>query len=173
LAFFAGPEYSELSTQIVSTVVTVPLVSVVAVTDSHDRLSVAGGASFSWQGERTSISATGLRKVNDGGGLLTVVDATTGTASIRRQLARSSTMELAAIYGDSRALDQTASVFTEIKSASGSLAWVQRMGKSFSATLGYARDYQQQEVPTVPSVNIYHNRGWITLGYQFTKPLGR
>jgi len=173
LAFFAGPEYSELSTQIVSTVVAVPLVSVVAVTDSHDRLSVAGGASFSWQGERTSISATGLRKVNDGGGLLTVVDATTGTASIRRQLTRSSTVELAAIYGDSRALDQTSSVFTELKSASGSLAWVQRMGKSFSATLGYARDYQQQDVLTVPSANIYHNRGWITLGYQFTKPLGR
>ena len=35
LAFFAGPEYSELNTQIVSTVVTVPLVSVVAVPDSH------------------------------------------------------------------------------------------------------------------------------------------
>ncbi len=173
LAFFAGPEYSELSTQIVSTEVTVPLVSVVAVTDSHDRLSVAGGASFSWQGERTSISATGLRKVNDGGGLLTVVDATTGTASIRRQLTRSSTVELAAIYGDSRALDQTSSVFTEIKSASGSLAWVQRMGRSFSATLGYGRDYQQQTVVAAPSVNVNHNRGWITLGYQFTKPLGR
>ena len=69
---------------------------------------------------------------------------TTGTASIRRQLTRSATVELAAIYGDSRALDQASSTFSEIKSASGSLVWVQRMGRSFSATLGYARDYQQQ-----------------------------
>jgi len=173
LAFFAGPEYSELNTQVVSTIVAIPLVSVVAVPDTRQRLSVAGGASFSWLGERTSISASGLRKVSDGGGLLTAVDMTTGTASIRRQLYRSATVELAAIYGDSRALDQASSTFREIKSASGSLVWVQRMGRDFSAALGYARDYQQQLVPTVPSVNIYHNRGWITLNYHFTKPLGR
>jgi hypothetical protein len=173
LAFFAGPEYSELNTQIVSTVVAVPQVSVVAVPYSHERLSVAGGASFSWQGERTSISASGLRRVSDGGGLLTAVDMTTGTASIRQQLNRSATVELAAIYGDSRTLDQASSAFSEIKSAAGSLIWVQRMGRDFSATLGYARDYQQQLAPTAPSVNIYHNRGWITLNYQFTKPLGR
>lgn len=173
LAFFAGPEYSELNTQVVSTIVAIPLVTVVAVPDAQQRLSAAGGASFSWLGERTSISASGLRKVSDGGGLLTAVDMTTGTASIRRQLNRSASVALAAIYGDSRALDQASSTFSEIKSASGSLVWVQRMGRDFSATLGYARDYQQQLAPTVPSVNLYHNRGWITLNYQFTKPLGR
>ena len=173
LAFFAGPEYSELSTQIVSTVVTVPLVSVVAVPDSQDRLSVAGGASFSWLGERTSIRASGLHKVSDGGGLLTAVEFTSGNASIRRQLTRSSTVELGAVYGDSRALDQAASTFSEVKSASGSLVWVQQLGRSFSTTLGYGRDYQQQTVVAASSENVNHNRGWVTLGYQFSKALGR
>ena len=173
LAFFAGPEYSELNTQVVSTVVTVPVVSVVAMPEARQRLSEAGGATFSWLGERTSISASGLRRVSDGGGLLTAVDMTTGTASIRRQLNRSASLELAAIYGDSRALDQASSPFSDVKSASGSLVWVQRMGRDFSATLGYARYYQQELAPTAASVNIYHNRGWITLNYQFSKPLGR
>jgi hypothetical protein len=173
LAFFAGPEYSELSTQIVSTVVTVPLVSVVAVPDSQNRLSVAGGASFSWLGERTSIRASGLHKVSDGGGLLTAVDFTSGNASIRRQLTRSATVELGAVYGDSRALDQAASTFSEVKSLSGNLVWVQQMGRNFSTTLGYGRDYQQQTEVEASSVNVNHNRGWVTLGYQFSKALGR
>jgi hypothetical protein len=114
-----------------------------------------------------------LRKVSDGGGLLTAVDVTSGNASIRRQLTRSSTLELGAVYGDSRALDQAASRFSEVKSASGSLVWVQQMGRSFSATLGYGRDYQQQTVVAASSVGVNHNRGWVTLGYHFSRALGR
>jgi hypothetical protein len=47
------------------------------------------------------------------------------------------------------------------------------MGRSFSATLGYGRDYQQQMVVAASSANVNHNRGWVTLGYQFSKALGR
>jgi len=173
LAVFAGPEYSDLSAQIISTSVTLPFVSVVSTPSARQNWSLSGGASFSWQGERTSIRASGARKVSDGGGFLTAVSLITGSGAVRRQLTRTSTLELGAIYGDSRALEPAVNTFTVIKSASGSLSWEQQLGRSFSATLGYARDYQQENIATPPAFDINHNRGWVTLAYQFSRPLGR
>lgn len=173
LAFFAGPEYSELNMQIVSTAVTVPFVTVVATPATRQNWLVSGGASFGWQGEHTSISLSAVRKVSDGGGFLTAVHLTSVSGGVRRQLARGTNLEVSMIYGDSRSLIGGSSTFSTIKSASGSLSWEQNLGRSFTATFGYARDYQQENTVVPPALNINHNRGWVTLGYQFSRPLGR
>jgi hypothetical protein len=173
LAFFAGPEYSQLRSQIVATSITLPFVSVVSDPTSRQIWTVSGGASFSWQGRRTSVEASGARKITDGGGLVSGVQLMTGSMALRRQLGRYSTVELRGIYGHSQALEQASSSFSLVQSASGSVEWEQRLGRNFSARLGYARDYQQQSQFAFPGVDINHNRGWVTLGYQFTRPLGR
>lgn len=174
LAFFAGPEYTQLSNTVVSTNIVLPLVTVTSVNTAQNRWSVAGGASFSWQGKRTSVRASGVRKVSDGGGLLTAVDVTTGDGAVRRQMTRSGNLEFGVLYAGSRALDAGATTFfSNLKTVSGSLLWEQKMGHSFTTTLGYARDYQQENGPTVTTLNVNHNRGWVTIAYQFSRPLGR
>ena len=169
LALFAGPEYTDVSGTVVDNTVAPPLITSAA----HQGWSTAGGASFSWQGQRTSLHASGVRKVSDGGGLLQAVTVTTGEGAIRRQLTRNTNLEFSGVYADSRALQAGAGSFTQLKTASGTVVWEQHFGRSFSANLGYARDYQQQNAITAPTLDVNHNRGWITLAYEFTHPLGR
>jgi hypothetical protein len=174
LAFFAGPEYTDLTDQIVTVSLSLPVVTVTSVVDPESRWAAAGGASFSWLGSHTSIRASGVRKVSDGGGLLTAVDMTTGEGAVRRQLTRSSSLEVGVIYAASKALDAGATTFYDnLKSVSGSVQWEQHLGKNFTSVMGYARDYQQENGPSVTGLNVNHNRGWVTIGYQFSRPLGR
>jgi len=169
LALFAGPEYTDFRGQVVDNTVSPPQIS----TAAHQRWSTAGGASFSWQGQRTGIRASGIRKVSDGGGLLEAVTVTTGEGAVRRQLTRTSNLEFSAIYANSRALQQGASSFLTLKSTSVSVAWEQQIGRNFTANFGYGRDYQQESATSIPGLDINHNRGWVTLAYGFTHPIGR
>jgi hypothetical protein len=173
LALFAGPEYSQLSSQIVTTSVGLPQVTVTSVAASRDWWTVSGGASFSWQGQHTTVRASAVRKVSDGGGLLTATVLTSGSGALRRQLSRNSSLEFGVLYGNSQAVDSGTTAFNLIKTASGNLQWEQSIGRSFIATFGYAREYQLENGLGIPSVDVNHNRGWITLGYRFTRPLGR
>ena len=174
LGFFAGPEYSQLDSQIVSTNVTLPYVSVNSTAVSQDRWSVAGGGSFNWTGPHSSFQASGVRKVSDGGGLLGAVDITNGIAAMRRQVKRNSTVEFNVIYVGSHSLDRgTTTFFGDLKSVSGSLSWEQDVGPHFATVFGYSRDYQEQSASAQPSENVNHNRGWVTVSYRFRRPLGR
>jgi hypothetical protein len=175
LGVFGGAEYSDLKSQIVVTTVALPVVSTVSVPTGRQNWSWTAGATYGWQGERTSVTLSGRRKVSDGGGILSTAELITGIAGLRRQLTRSGAVRLGGLYGDSRALEKTATSFGQVKSASGTVAWEQRLGRSFTATLGYARDYQKQFGSVAPSLSLTanHNRGWVMLGYVFEKPLGR
>ena len=114
-----------------------------------------------------------MHKVSDGGGLLTAVDLTTGNGAWRRQLTRNGTIELGALYSDSRALQASSTTYSLLKSASGSVLWQQQIGRSFMATLGYARDYQNEKGLAVNPLSVNHNRAWVTIGYHFSRPLGQ
>jgi hypothetical protein len=173
LGLFAGPEYTELRSQVVATSITLPFVSVVSDPLSRRNWTVSGGATFSWQGEHTSFEASGARKVSDGGGLQTGVNTIAGSGSLRRQLGRHSTVELDASYSHNRSLQQGASALSQLNSASGSVVWEQHFTRNFLARIGYGRDYEQQNLTVISTQDINHNRGWVTLGYQFTKALGR
>ncbi|HUK26219.1 MAG TPA: hypothetical protein VLV49_16685 [Terriglobales bacterium] len=172
LSLFAGPEYSTLNTEMVSTLVTLPLVQVTSDPITTHHWYGAGGVSFNWQGARTSAQLSAVRKVSDGGGLLSAVEYSGGAASLRRQFTPSTAIEVGAIYSQNHALDPSAAN-GDLNSASGSLALEQRLGRSFSANLGYARDYLQSQGGVTLPGQVNHNRGWVTLSYHFDRPLGR
>jgi hypothetical protein len=172
LSFFAGPEFSDITAQLVSTVVAVPMIAASATPAMRQTWSGSGGASFSWQGEHTSISLGGARKVSDGGGLLSAVKVTSVSGAVRRQVSPSATLGFGLTYGDDNQLSNL-SAASQLKSATGSLSWQQRMGRNFTASFGYGRDFQQQTGTGLASADANHNRGWITLDYSFNRPLGR
>jgi len=160
LSLFAGPEYTTLNDELLTgTSTTLP-----------GTWGTAGGASYAWNGQRTSIRATGLRRVSDGGGMLAAVELISGSAAVRRQMRRTSTLELGMVYGDSRELGAEPA---DLKSASVSVDWEQRFARDFTASMGYARDFQQGSLLAGPLATVNHNRGWIAISYEFSRPFGR
>ncbi len=173
LSFFAGPEYSTLDSQVVTTVLDLPLLTLVSTPVSENRWTVSGGASYSWQGELTSVQISGSRKITDGGGLLSVVELNTGSAALRRQLRRTTVFDVGVIYGDNRAVGDFFTGPARVKSVSGSLGLEQRLRANFVLSLGYSRDYQQQSANLPPALDVNHNRGWVAISYDFVKAIGR
>jgi hypothetical protein len=173
LSIFAGPEYSSLSTEIITTVATPPTVSVTAVPSTDKRWSTSTGGTFSWQGLRTSANVTAARKISDGGGLGGAVELLSASAGVRRKITHLANLEFDAVYGDSNALDKAASNFTRIDSATVRVTWEQHLTRSIVASLGYAREYQKEETQSAPALDINHSRAWFTIGYEFSKALGR
>ena len=173
LSFFAGPEYSDVSSQIVIPQVQLPLVLFISVPISHKTWSGSGGASYSWQGEHTSITAGFVRRVSDGGGVQGAVTMTSVTGALQRQITRSTTLNFAGGYATNDALMGSTSAIGSLKTASGSVGINHRFGAHLGLDLSYARVYQEQTAGTTVPLPANHNRGAVTFSYDFSRPLGR
>jgi hypothetical protein len=173
LSFFAGPEYSDIDTVIVTANIVPPVISFATVSNSEHQLSASGGASFGWQGSLTSVRLEASRKVSDGGGVLGAVVLNSVGGGVRRQLAMTTAMHLNAMYGHNRELGSFTSG-TPLNSASGTLGLEQQMGEKLMLRLDYSRDYQTGSTASTTTVgSVNHNRGTISISYNFTRPMGR
>jgi hypothetical protein len=172
-SLFGGPEYWDYDSQQITQVITVPVVLVVSTPVSRTRWTYSAGASFNWQGERTSAELGVSRRVSNGGGILGAVELVSAEAAVRQKITHSTTFALSGIVGDNRLLANFNGVADRLRSASGSAALEQLLGRSFMVSLGYGRDYQRQSGGTPPPTDVDHNRGWVTLTYNFSKAIGR
>ncbi|MCU1301820.1 MAG: hypothetical protein JWQ87_2104, partial [Candidatus Sulfotelmatobacter sp.] len=109
-----------------------------------------------------------------GGGLLGAFDSNSATASARWQMTRTWNIGTAgnyAIYKNVRPLIGTGN--TGGHSVSGSVLLQHPIGEHFNAEVGYTRLHQSfngiAAVATTPDTN----REFISIAYQFTRPLGR
>ena len=105
LSFFAGPEYSEIDSVIVTANVIPPVISFDTVSNSEHQLSASGGGSFGWQGQLTSTRIEASRKVSDGGGC----SGRSGSEQCRRRRTpsvgpRTTAAHLNGMYGHNREL---------------------------------------------------------------------
>jgi len=173
LSFFAGPEYSEIDSVIVTANVVPPVISFATVSNSEHQLSASGGGSFGWQGQLTSARLEVSRRVSDGGGVLGAVVLNSVEGGIRRQLARTTAAHLNAMYGHNRELGSF-TTGTPLNSATGSVGLEQQMGQNFMLRLDYGRDYQTgSTTSTTTTGSVNHNRGTVSISYNFTRPMGR
>jgi hypothetical protein len=173
LSFFGGPEYSEVDSQIVTMQMILPQVLFTSVPISNKKWSGAGGASFSWQGQHTSITAEFVRRVTNGGGILGTTTMNSANAGLRRQITPKTTLNFAGGYATNDALMASTTGIASLKTATGSVGVSRRLGVHFGLELDYARVYQEQSgvAPTLIPAN--HNRAAVTLSYDFSRPLGR
>src|SRR5215471_3260893 len=171
LAFFAGPEYTELDGHTVSPVVHLPYVLLVSTPTTNGDWNVAAGSSLSWQGQRTAAQAQFVRRISDGGGLQATVNLNAVSGEISRQLTSKTTFTVGASYASMDPLSIGSSLYRVTDSAGGRFSVSRQMGSNLALMLGYGRDWQQSAGTAASNVN--HNRGWITLTYDFTRPLGR
>jgi len=138
--------------------------------------SMAGGVEADWQKDHTSVALGYSRRINDGGGVLGVVRAQTVHGDLRQQLFPGWAATVGASYGNNKAVTVPfAGSASSVNVTSVGTALERNLGKSLSCRVSYYHDFQQQSGTADPTQNIdaHRNRVSITLGYQWSRPLGQ
>jgi hypothetical protein len=166
LTGFVGPQYSE-NNGLVAGGGTQPIQS--------NGWSVSGGAAGGWKNQHTSISAGYSRTISDGGGLLGSVRVQTVQGAFRRQLTPGWGMGINASHGTNQSLVAPLSTSaSSINLTSAGFSVEHNVGKNLGLRLGYTHDFQEQfglPAPN-PTQDAHRNRFFVTLSYQWAKPLG-
>lgn len=134
--------------------------------------SPGGGGSLNWQGQHTSLTASYSRRISDGGGLQGAVSYNGADASIRHQFTAALSGTLGANYSVNKVLDATALDNNGGHSISGTCSVQRSFGEHFNLTAGYLRLHQSYDVAAL-AVVPNRDRVWLSIGYQFQRPLGR
>jgi len=136
--------------------------------------SVAGGAEGGWQDARTSLIAGYSRGISDGGGILGSVRLQNVHATFRRELIPGWAAALTALHGTNQSIvAPSAGSASSVNLTSVGISLERNVGKSIGFRLGYSHDFQEQFFPTPnPTQDAHRNRFFVTLSYQWAKPLG-
>jgi hypothetical protein len=165
LSAFVGPQYSENQ----------GLIYGASQPTNTNGWSVAGGAEVGWRDQHTSVSGGYSRIISDGGGVLGAVRLQTVHGNFRRQLTPGWAAALTASYGTNQSLTVPfATSASSINLTSAGISLERNVGKSVGLRMGYTHDFQQQfGLPApAPTQNASRNQVFVTLSYQWAKPLG-
>jgi hypothetical protein len=105
--------------------------------------------------------------VSGSGGLIGAVELDSANASARQQITRNFSAALAGTYANNGVLAVSA---LGGHSVSGSAALQRQVGEHLSLQAGYTRLHQDY---SFISANPDTNREWVSITYQFVRPLGR
>jgi hypothetical protein len=133
----------------------------------------AAGASMSWQGRLSNFAASYSRVISGGGGLVGAVQLNTATASFRQQMTRSLNASLAVAYTQNEVLASAFAASNNGHSVAGTASLQQQVGAHMNLQLGYTRLYQAYSNVAVLSSTPDTNREYVSISYQFSRPLGR
>ncbi len=163
LSFFGGPQYSDTELSIAPTL---------------RSWSPAAGGSLVWQERKTNFAVSYSRMIAPGGGLIGAVHQDAGTLSINRQLTPTTNIAVQGSYSNNQLLDAVilqgvGGSGSSGHSISGTASLQRRLGEHFALGLGYSRLHQSYSNIAAITNAPDTNRGWISVSYQFARPLGR
>jgi len=158
LSLFAGPQYADTQTSLVP---------------SSRIWSPGAGASLGWQGPRSVLAVSYSKTIASGGGLIGAVHEDSATISIRRQLTRMWSAGAEGNYLVSKVLNPIDSFSTGGHTISGSASIRRQLGDHLNCEIGYARLHQTYDNLPLISKAPDTNREWVSISYQFARPLGR
>jgi hypothetical protein len=156
VSLFGGPQYSRTSE------ITQP---------ASQMWSPTGGASLNWQARRTAVALSGSHIVSGGGGLIGAAESDMATLSVRQKIAKNLSAALDGAYANRTAIPLVSLPNMNGHSISGDVSLERRVGQHFAARAGYTRLRQRYDDVVVISPNT--NREWVSISYEFTRPLGR
>jgi hypothetical protein len=136
--------------------------------------SPAVSTSLGWQGRHATFAASYSRIVTGGGGLIGAFHSNTANASASWQIARTWNVGAAASYAIFKNLTPFfVSAYPGGHTVSGTISLRHQIGEHFNAGLGYTRLHQSYSGVPAVSTNPNTNREYVSISYQFTRPLGR
>jgi hypothetical protein len=156
-SLFGGPEYSSTQGG--------------AILPLHSWSPAAGG-SLGWQGARSSFAASYARRISEGGGLSGAIRSINADAFARWQFAKTMTAGLGGNYAINNILYSLLGS-TGGHTISGTLSLERSLGKDLSVRIGYTRLHQSYSNIAAISNTPNRNQAWVSLSYQFQRPLGR
>ncbi|MGB6776103.1 MAG: hypothetical protein WBE45_17180 [Terriglobales bacterium] len=165
LTGFIGPQYSDNQ----------GLAPITGLLTQSTDWSVAGGVDGGWKNLRTSVSAGYSRTISDGGGVLGAVWVQNVHGNFRRELVPGWTAALTASYGTNQSITVPfASSANSVNLTSAGIALERNVRKSIGLRMGYTHDFQEQFGLSAPTLtqDASRNRFFVTLSYQWAKPLG-
>ncbi|MGA7591089.1 MAG: hypothetical protein WB523_14540 [Candidatus Sulfotelmatobacter sp.] len=164
ISFFGGPQYADIGPQFFGTTAPLP---------AFRSWSPAAGGSLNWQGKTTSFAFSYSHLVSSGGGLVGAVRGDNASLSVRQRLSRTLTGSLAGGYAQNDILAATPLLGSNGHTVSGTAALQQQFGQHVNLQLGYTRLHQDYSTVAVLAATPDTNREFISISYQFSRPLGR
>lgn len=163
ISFFGGPQHSDT--------VQPPLLGLQL--PPARAWSPATGASLSWQGRLTSLAASYSHVISGGGGLFGAVHMDSASVAIRQQFTRSFSGSLAGAYAQNDVLGSPLFGNNNGHTVSGTASLQKQLGEHISLQLGYTRLHQDYSGVQVLAATPDTNREFVSVSYQFSRPLGR
>jgi len=164
-SFFGGPQHSDT--------VQPP------IPPSHLQLPAArswtpaAGGSLNWQGRWSNVALSYSHIISGGGGLVGAVKLDSVSMAIRQQMARRLSGSIAGGYAQNDVLGSPLAGTTNGHTVSGTASLRQDFGQNFSVQLGYTRLHQDYSSVAVLATTPNTNREFVSISYQFSRPLGR
>jgi hypothetical protein len=134
--------------------------------------SPAVTVSAGWQARHTNVAASYSRIVSGGGGLVGAFHSNMANLSLRQQLSQNWNAQVVGAYS----INKTVSPLFPSPgghSISGSASIQRKLGQHLNAEAGYTRLHQSYGEIAAISTAPDTNREWVSISYQFARPLGR
>jgi hypothetical protein len=164
ISVFGGPQYAELGPQFSITGST-------ASPASNSWKPEAGG-SLSWQGHANNVALSYVHMIASGGGLIGPVRQDTGSVAIGQQLSKTLSASVGGMYAQKDLLAASLASYNG-HTISGTASLQQQVSQHLNVQLGYTRLHQDYSAVAVLAGNPDTNREFVSLSYQFSRPLGR
>jgi hypothetical protein len=165
ISIFGGPQHSDTTLPPQPP----PLVQATALR----QWTPAAGASLNWQGRLSNFAFSYSRVISSGGGLIGAVQMNSATASFRQQITRYLSGSVSGGYTQNQVLATVIATGNNGHSASGTASLQQQLGPHVNLQLGYTRLRQVYSNVAVLAATPDTNREFVSISYQFSKPLGR
>jgi hypothetical protein len=159
LATYGGAQYSEIFGS--------------AILFSERLWSPTGGGTFTWQGLHTTFATSFSHRVTPGGGLATAASSYLADASLRHQFTPNFTGSIIGSYLDNKVLQTNVLYSSGGHTLSGGGTLQRRLGRNLSGEIGYTRIYENYSNIMAIQGNPGRNRAWVSISYQFERPMGR
>jgi hypothetical protein len=156
ISFFGGPQYSSTDQ--------------FGLPTSQSWYPAAGG-SLNWQERHTAAALSYSRMITSGGGLIGAAQSDNASASVRQLLTKNLSGTVSGLYSNKNVLTVTDLPDTSGHSIAGSVSLQRQFGEHVSLRAGYTR--LRQVYRTVQVISPDTSREWISISYEFAKPLGR
>ena len=164
LSFFGGSQYSHTVQPTLS-----PSQAQLPETKTW---TPAAGASLNWQGRLTAVALSYSHMITPGSGLVGAVYQDSGTLSLKRQIRRTLNGSLSWGYAQNNYVGN-AVLANNGHSIFGTASLEHQFVEHMNVQIGYTRIHQTYSGVPVLSLNPDTNRAFVSISYQFSRPLGR
>ncbi|MGC2329518.1 MAG: hypothetical protein WA604_22600 [Candidatus Sulfotelmatobacter sp.] len=165
ISIFGGPQYADLG----------PQFSTTASTPSPGSTSwnPEAGGSLNWQGRVSNLAVSYAHMISSGGGLIGAVRQDSASISIGQQLSKTLNAAVSGGYAQNDVLGAPFLGSNNGHTVSGTASLQQQVGQHLNVQLGYTRLHQVYSGVAVLATTPDTNREFVSLSYQFSRPLGR